>query len=138
MRPRLLIAVVCTVLGIGAIVAAIASATSATDYIKKHYKRDGTDHGAQVYLAPHDVSQTVKEISDADAPGDRRDTESGVFLRYPHNMIAVLVSRKGGTKVEVANERSGYAHFFGYVGGWWGTYSGPAGTFRGGGPGAGK
>ena len=41
-------------------------------------------------------------------------------------------------RIEVANQRSGYNHFYSYVGGFWGTYSGPSASFRGGGPGAGK
>jgi hypothetical protein len=126
-------------LGVGGIIAAVASSSgSATDYIQKHYKKDGTDQGTQVYLSPYSATQTAQQIAEADTPGDRRTTESGVFLRYPNTMIGVLVNPSGGSKVEVANQEAGYTHFYPFIGGFWGTYTGAAGSFRGGGPGTGK
>lgn len=138
MSRRLIFAIVFIVIGVVAIVAAAASSGSAVSYIKSHYRKDGTDGGAQVYFSPKSVSQTVQDISNAESPGDRRTTESGVFLRYQNNMIGVLINRPSGSRVEVADQRTGYNHFYTYLGGFWGTYSGPAGAFRGGGPGAGK
>lgn len=138
MRTRLVFAGLFVLLGLAAIIGSIASSTSAASYIKSHYRHVGADQGAQIYLSPKSITQTVQDISNADSPGDRRTTESGVFLRYPNSMVAVLVNRGGGSKVEIADQRTGYTHFYGYIGGFWGSYTGPAGAFRGGGPGTGK
>ena len=137
MSRRVIIALAVAVVGLVVVVVAVASSTSAADYIKKHYPRAGTDRGIPVYASPYSATKTAQQISDADGPGDRRATESGVFLRYPREMIAVLPAAHG-SHVEVADQQQGYARYYGYVGGFWGTYSGPAGAFRGGGPGAGK
>jgi Domain of unknown function (DUF4247) len=134
---RAIIALIVAAVGLIVIGVAVATSQNAVDYIKKHYKRDGTDRGAPVYISPYTATQTAQQISDADGPGDRRTTESGVFLRYPREMIAVLAAGRG-SHILVANQRTGYGLFYGYVGGFWGTYSGRAGAFRGGGPGAGK
>jgi hypothetical protein len=44
----------------------------------------------------------------------------------------------GGSRIVVDDEETGYRRGFVYLGGWWGSYSGPAESFRGGGPGGGK
>jgi hypothetical protein len=38
----------------------------------------------------------------------------------------------------ISDERRGYGFFFPFVGGFWGSYTGPGERFRGGGPAAGK
>jgi len=65
-------------------------------------------------------------------------TESGVFLRYSKDYVGVVPDRGGGSKIYVDDERRGYAHFYPFIGGFWGSYSGRGESFRGGGPGAGK
>jgi hypothetical protein len=124
------------VAGILGIVAVIASGESAREYVKKHYKRAGERNGAQVYTSTKPPLQVAKDIEKAHKPADRRVTSEGVFLRYRKDFIGVFARGKG-TSIEVADENRGYHAFYPFIGGWWGTYSGPGETFRGGGPGGG-
>ena len=78
----------------------------------------------------------AREIADAHAPADRRATPEGVFLRYRDDFVGVT-PQGDGSRIAVADEARGYALFFPFVGGYWGRASGPAETFRGGGPGGG-
>ena len=105
-------------------------------FIKENYERDGSDRGAEVYRSDEAPAAVAKQIADAHAPADRRATPEGVFLRYRDDMVGVM-AEGGGSRIAVADEDRGYALFFPFVGGYWGRYSGPAETFRGGGPGGG-
>jgi hypothetical protein len=136
-RTKLIIAGVVVALGVILLVASVVGAQSPSSYVKDHYKRIGTDQGAEVYQSPKSATDTAKDIADAIKPADRLATPSGVFLRYSSDYVAVL-AQPTGSHIEVSTERAGYSHFYGFVGGYWGTYSGPASSFRGGGPGAGK
>ena len=90
------------------------------------------------YRSPRSPVETAKEIAEARRPGERRVTPAGVFLRYDGDYVAVVPGARGGSRILIDDERRGYGHFFPYVGGYWGSYSGPAESFRGGGPGGGK
>jgi hypothetical protein len=136
-RTKLIIAGVVVALGIILLVASVVSAQSPSSYIKDHYRRIGTDQGADVYASSKSATATATDIANAIKPADRLATPSGVFLRYSNDYVAVL-AQPSGSKIEVSTEQRGYSHFYGFVGGYWGTYSGPASSFRGGGPGAGK
>ena len=105
-------------------------------FIKDRYERAGGDRGAEVYQADAAPAAVAKEITDAHAPADRRATPEGVFLRYRDDFVGVTPEGQG-SRITVADEDRGYALFFPFVGGYWGRYSGPAETFRGGGPGGG-
>jgi hypothetical protein len=123
---------------------------SARDYIAKTYHRVGTEpppggagNGRKetlVYVSPKSVTQTAANISDHNKPADRRTTEAGAFLRYSDDVVSIVPPAKGarGARILVDDQEGGYRRNYGYVGGFWGTYSGPAGAFRGGGPGTGK
>jgi hypothetical protein len=137
-RTKLILAGALVAIGLIGILATMAFADTARKYISGHYHRVGNDQGADVYSSPRSATLTAQEITTAVTPGDRRTTASGVFLRYSGDFVAVLPQAGGGSRIEVSNERSGYNHFYSYVGGYWGTYSGAAQGFRGGGPGAGK
>ena len=45
---------------------------------------------------------------------------------------------QAGSRIYVDDQRQGYNRWYPYIGGRWGTFSGPGETFRGGGPAAGK
>lgn len=124
------------VAGVLGLVLTFASAGSVKSYVKDHYKRTGSDRGAQVYTSPKPPARVASEIAKAHKPADRRVTPEGVFLRYRGDFVGVLASGRG-SRIEVADEKRGYGLFFPFVGGYWGTYSGPAESFRGGGPGGG-
>jgi hypothetical protein len=119
-------------LGVLGLILVISGASGGVrGFIKDRYERAGGDRGAEVYPAA-----VAKEIADAHAPADRRATPEGVFLRYRDDFVGVTPEGQG-SRITVADEDRGYALFFPFVGGYWGRYSGPAETFRGGGPGGG-
>jgi hypothetical protein len=101
---------------------------------------EGSGKPTLVYASAGSVSKTAAQIVGKHKPADRRTTESGAFLRYRDDVISVVPPPKGqrGSRILVDDEEGGYHRNYGYVGGFWGTYSGPAGSFRGGGPGSGK
>lgn len=111
---------------------------SVRDWVAGKYEKRTDEGPARVYHANGVPSAVAKEIADARPPAERRVTTSGVFLRYRSDMVGVLPDAAGGSRVLITNERNGYAYFFPYIGGYWGTYSGTGDTFRGGGPGGGK
>jgi hypothetical protein len=128
----------------------LSSHGSVRDHIAKTYHQVGTEpppggagdgrKATLVYASPRSITQTASEISDANKPADRRTTEAGAFLRYRDDVVSIVPPATGarGSKILVDDEEGGYRRNYGYVGGFWGTYSGPAGSFRGGGPGTGK
>lgn len=100
-------------------------------------QRDERGRKADAFRCRERPAKLAAALTDRHEPADRRTTPEGIFLRYRNDMVAVL-GQGGGSRALVARERDGYGFFFPFVGGWWGTYGGPAETFRGGGPGAGK
>jgi len=124
------------VIGVLGIVLTLSSAGSVKSYVKDHYKRVGEDRGATVYSSTKPPARVASEIAKAHKPADRRVTPEGVFLRYRGDYVGVTSSGRG-SRIAVADEKRGYPLFFPFVGGYWGSYSGPAESFRGGGPGGG-
>jgi uncharacterized protein DUF4247 len=145
MTKHTIIAAVVGIVGVLALVGTLSSSGSVRSYVADNYRFVGTQKvqggtsPSKVYASRDPVVKTAHDIADARKPADRRTTPSGVILRYQNDAVAVLPNAKGGgSRVLVDDEATGYHHYFPYVGGWWGTYSGPAEQFRGGGPGAGK
>ncbi len=108
--------------------------------------RTDAEPGLLVCHSDKDPLTTAEDIADDVKPADRRATGVGVFLRYRNDMVAAL-GEKGGSRIEVTNEKDGYRRHYDYVGGYWGLYTlgsvfgsggGRGEGFRGGGPGAGK
>jgi len=124
------------VVGVLGIILTLSSAGSVEGYVKDNYKRVGSQRGADVYSSAKPPATVAREIAKAHKPADRRITPEGVFLRYRKDYVGIT-SQGRGSRIEVADENRGYALFFPFVGGYWGTFSGPAESFRGGGPGGG-
>ncbi len=122
--------------GVVGILFTLTSSGSARSYVKDHYKRAGSDRGADVYTSPKPPAKVAAEIAEAHKPADRRATPEGVFLRYRSDYVGVM-AMGGGSRIAVADERRGYGLFFPFVGGYWGRASGRGEGFRGGGPGGG-
>ena len=114
---------------------------SVRDDISSRYRRvqvaDAAYEGARVYESPREPSRVVQEITDRWKPAERYTDAAGYFLRYRSDMVVVTPGPEGGSRIYVDEERRGYARWYPYIGGTWGTYSGPAETRRGGGPGGG-
>jgi hypothetical protein len=134
---KVVAAVAVVVLGVGAM--ALLFRGSVRNWIDDRYTRVSSEAGGRsvVYTSPKAASTVTGEITGRWKPGDRLANPSGNFLRYDDTVVAVTPSG-GGSRITVDDEDRGYARWYPFVGGWWGTYSGPGETFRGGGPGAGK
>ncbi|MEA2192560.1 MAG: hypothetical protein QOI73_2681 [Solirubrobacteraceae bacterium] len=136
--------------GVLGLIFTLSSHSSVREDIAKSYRKVGTEpppsgdgkgrKRTQIYASNKSVTKTASEIADKHKPADRRAAESGVFLRYEDDVVAVVPPPAGskGSRIFVDDEEGGYHRNFLFVGGFWGTYSGPAGSFRGGGPGTGK
>jgi hypothetical protein len=115
---------------------------SVEDVVASRYRFEREDRNrdgvSRVYRSNLPPTRTAADIARRLEPGDRRVTESGVFLRYSRNFVGVVPDGRRGSRVFVDDERRGYSHFYPYVGGYWGSYSGRGESFRGGGPGGGK
>lgn len=109
------------------------------DYALGRYERVSQDGSSYVLRSDKSVSATAAEIREAWKPAQELTDPAGVFLRYSDLVVAVTPDPAGGSTVYLDDERRGYAHWFPYVGGYWGNPGvGGVGGVRGGGPGAGK
>lgn len=106
-------------------------------YAKVEEPLDPELDSSEVYAASAAPRVVASDIADRWKPAERLVDPSGVFLRYADEIVAVTPAEEG-SRIYVDDEENGYARWYGHVGGWWGTYSGPGESFRGGGPGAGK
>lgn len=126
---------------------ALFSTGSLREHLKKTYARaptseqatgSGARHAA-VYISSKSPSAVVNDISSAWKPAERLHDPAGYFLRYRNDMVVVSPAEGGsGSRIFVDDISRGYARWYPYIGGYWGTYSAPGGGFRGGGPGSGK
>lgn len=147
LRTYKIAAIVMASVGVLGIIAAVATHGNVRDHIAKAYRFTGEETApggaktkTKTYASPKPIGRTAADIVDKHKPGDKRITEAGAFLRYRDDVVSVVPPARGqsGSRILVDDEAGGYHRNYGYVGGFWGTYSGPAGSFRGGGPGSGK
>jgi len=121
------------VLGTIVLVAAAFSGNTSPDrWISSHYTRVGDG----VYRANGSPLSVAAAISRKFKPSDRIYEPSGVFLRYPKHIVAVLPVA-GGSQILVDDVDRGYRRHHSSVGSRWGGSGGRASIFRGGGPGGG-
>ena len=102
---------------------------------------DSSDGGrSAVYSSPDKPSSVAASIAKRWKPAERLTDPSGFFLRYRNDIVVVTPAAEGstGSRIYVDEQARGYTRWYPYIGGYWGTYSGPGEGFRGGGPGAGK
>lgn len=112
--------------------------SSPRSWVKDHYTAAGKRGGADLYRTTQSVSKVTRDLTKAWKPADRLTDPGAVFLRYRDDLVIVRPRRGGGTEIAVDDADRGYASAYPFVGGWFGTYSGRAEGFRGGGPGTGK
>ena len=115
---------------------------SVRSHIAGKYQRieaESTGRSA-VYSSTRPPGDVARSISKAWKPAERINDPGGYFLRYRSAIVAVTAAAAGqaGSRIYVDDQRQGYNRWYPYVGGLWGTFSGPGETFRGGGPAAGK
>lgn len=113
---------------------------SLRDHLRDRYTLVSTTEGGRSLEFSSDAvpSAVAASIAGEWKPAERLADPSGYFLRYRNDIIAVTAAEGGGSRIYVDEERRGYGRWYPYIGGYWGTYSGPGEGFRGGGPGAGK
>jgi hypothetical protein len=114
--------------------------TSVAAYIDKKYDRNTSlehDRETRVYTSGKPPSRVTDEIVDAWRPISQHTDASGVYLRYSDDAV-VVQPRGSGSVIRVLDVDRAYRHYYGHVGGVWGWTSTHGGSFRGGGPGAGK
>lgn len=133
---------VVALLGVVALVALFTSSGSPRKHIASTYQQvadtDLNDRDSRTYTSPERPGTVANDIAAKWKPAQRLNDPAGYFLRYSDTFVAVTAGPNGqGSTIYVDDEDRGYNRWYGYVGGYWGTYSG-GGGFRGGGPGAGK
>ena len=130
--------------GVGALVFVVLMAVrgfdSPRDFLSGNYALVSSQDGgrSREYSSPKPPSEVVGAISKRWPPADRVNDPAGYFLRYRDDIVAVVPDGSGGSRIYVDDENEGYRHWYGHIGGYWGTYSSRSEDGRGGGPGAGK
>lgn len=140
-RRGILIASIGLVLAGGLGLAGVFGGTgSLRSYLRRTYPTAASQEGGRslVFTSPEPPTATAQKIASRWSPADRINDPSGIFLRYRDDIVVVSSDGAGGSLINVDDDRTGYARWYPYVGGYWGTFSGRGETFRGGGPGAGK
>lgn len=127
-------------LGLTGLLAIFRGSGSLHSYLGGSYPLVSSENNGRslVFASADSPTTTVQRIATRWKPADRINDPAGIFLRYRDEMVVVTSDGTGGSRIHVDDDRSGYARWYPYVGGSWGTFSGRGETFRGGGPGAGK
>ncbi len=127
------------ILAVGAVT--LGTRGSVRKHVGETYTLVSSDNRTRTteYSAKGKPSAVAASIASKWKPSERLTDPSGFFLRYRNDIVVVTAGPEGqGSRIHVDDERRGYARWYPYVGGYWGTFSGPGEGFRGGGPGAGK
>lgn len=115
---------------------------SVREHIAGKYQRVAAESNGRsvVYTSTQPPGAVANAIAGAWKPAERINDPGGYFLRYRSAIVAVTAAAAGqqGSRIYVDDQRSGYNRWYPYIGGRWGTFSGPGETFRGGGPAGGK
>lgn len=137
MRPKLLIAGGLGVVGLIVLLFAIFGGSSIRGYLDDNYKRVSSNGNSVVYSSDQKPKAVYESLRSAVTPADVQTDPEGYFLRYSDDIVGITASGTG-SRIYVDDERHGYAHWFPFVAGVWGTGGGLGEGIRGGGPGAGK
>ncbi len=136
-RAQRIAALAAVVGGLALIVLLVSSTGSVRSFLADRYERTGQRGAETLYASAKPADATAAEIAEANEPADRRATPEGIFLRYRDDFVRVTPAGTG-SQVGIADEDRGYALYYPFIGGYWGTYTGRGETFRGGGPGGAK
>lgn len=128
--------------GIGAVglivlLIAILGGRGVRSHLDDTYQRVSSDGNSVVYRSDQKPKAVYESIRSAVRPADTQVDPQGYFMRYSDDIVAVTADGTG-SRIYVDDERRGYAHWFPFVVGVWGTGGGAGEGIRGGGPGAGK
>ncbi len=141
MNPRIKLFAALAAAGVGGVALLgllFGTRGSVRDHIAGRYQRVPAESSGRsvVYTSAKPPGEVARSISGAWKPAERINDPGGYFLRYGSAIVAVTAAGAGqaGSKIYVDDQRQGYNRWYPYVGGRWGTFSGPAESFRGGGP----
>lgn len=125
--------------GLGLAGLCAATDGSVRSYIAGRYDRLPAESSGRsaVYQADGTPARVAASIADRWKPAERINDPGGYFLRYRNEIVAVTADGEG-SRIYVDDQNRGYARWYPYIGGTWGTFSGRGEDFRGGGPLAGK
>jgi hypothetical protein len=142
-KVKLLAALGAAGLGLAALLGVLfGTRGSVRDHIAGKYQRVAAESQGRsvVYTSTQPPGAVAKSIAGAWKPAERINDPGGYFLRYRSAIVAITAAATGqaGSRIYVDDQRQGYNRWYPYIGGRWGTFSGPGETFRGGGPAAGK
>jgi len=139
--PVLVLAGVCLLIAGALMIAACNRSTDVRAYVKSAYTdcRETDTPPDLRCTSPHrTVRATADDIAGHVKPVDRLIQPTATFLRYQRQIVAITVADADRVTVTVEDAERAYRNHYGYIAGWWGRYTGPGDTFRGGGPGSGK
>jgi hypothetical protein len=128
--------------GIGAVglivlLIAILGGRGIRSHLDDTYQRVSGEGNSVVYRSDQKPKAVYESIRSAVPPADVQVDPQGYFMRYSDDIVAVTGSG-GGSRIYIDDERRGYAHWYPFVFGVWGTGGGSGEGIRGGGPGSGK
>jgi Domain of unknown function (DUF4247) len=136
-RGKLILACGLGLAGVLVIVSAVVRTHDVRRYLRGHYGVVSSSGNSLVLGTPQSPRLVYDDLARNVRPADTVVDGSGYFLRYRGDIVAIT-GDTNGSRIYVDDEQRGYAVWFPYVGGHWGTFSGRGESFRGGGPGSGK
>jgi hypothetical protein len=139
MRKRYLWAGGLALVGVLAIGWAFLRPSSPGSYLSGKYQQVSSENSghSRVYRASVAPDRVFNDIRSHVKPADTFTDPGGYFLRYRDNIVAVTAEGTG-SRIYLDDDRRGYARWYPFIGGYWGSYGGTGEVFRGGGPGSGK
>jgi hypothetical protein len=143
-KHQLWLAIALAAVCIGGIIGVVSNKSSVREYLDQNYERaasatavPGATARTITYQSDQPPSATADQIGKEWDPAQRQDQPAGTFLRYNSSVVGVTPSPDGGSFISYDQPDDGYARWFPYVGGFWGTGLGTGEGFRSGGPGGG-
>jgi hypothetical protein len=137
LRPKLLIAGGLGAVGLIVLLFALLGGNSIRGYLDDNYHRASSNGSSIVYTSDQKPKAVYESVRSAVTPADVQTDPEGYFLRYSDDIVGITASGSG-SRIYLDDERHGYAHWFPFVAGVWGTGGGLGEGVRGGGPGGGK
>ncbi len=137
LRPKLLIAGGLGAVGLIVLLFAVLGGNGIRSHLDDNYHRTSSNGSSIVYTSDQKPKAVYESIRSSVTPADVQVDPEGYFLRYSDDIVGITASGTG-SRIYLDDERHGYAHWFPFVAGVWGTGGGLGEGVRGGGPGAGK
>ncbi|MGH3762891.1 DUF4247 domain-containing protein [Actinophytocola sp.] len=137
LRSKLFIAGGIAAVGLIVLVFALLGGRGIRDHLDDNYQRASSEGRSVVYTSDQKPKAVYESVRSAVTPADVQVDPEGYFLRYSDDIVAITAN-DAGSRIYLDDERRGYALWFPFVAGVWGTGGGLGEGVRGGGPGGGK